>query len=100
MQWTADLHGGFSTAEQTALPVVGDRPVGYHRVNVAEQRRDPGSLLHGTERLIRLRKACQACSWGEAQLVRTGSPHILAIATTWRQNTGGAVHPCAPRPAR
>jgi hypothetical protein len=43
-------------------------PFGYHRVNVAEQRRDPGSLVNCTERLIRLRKECPEFGWGDEQL--------------------------------
>jgi maltose alpha-D-glucosyltransferase/alpha-amylase len=92
MQWTADLHGGFSTAEKTVLPAVREGPFGYHRVNVAEQRRDPNSLLNCTERLIRLRKECPEFGWGDAQIVRTGSPQVLAVLATWRQNAVIAVH--------
>jgi maltose alpha-D-glucosyltransferase / alpha-amylase len=92
MQWTADRHGGFSTAEKTILPVVREGPFGYHRVNVAEQRRDPSSLLNCTERLIRMRKECPEFGWGDYQLVRTGSPHVLAVLATWRRNAVIAVH--------
>jgi maltose alpha-D-glucosyltransferase / alpha-amylase len=96
MQWTADPHGGFSTAEKTVLPAVSEGPFGYHRVNVAEQRRAPGSLLNCTERLIRQRKECPEFGWGDAQIVRTGSPHVLAVITTWRHNAVVAVHNFAP----
>jgi len=92
MQWTADRHGGFSTADKTILPVVREGPFGYRRVNVAEQRRDPGSLLNCTERLIRMRKECPEFGWGDYQLVRTGSPHVLAVLATWRRNAVVAVH--------
>jgi maltose alpha-D-glucosyltransferase/alpha-amylase len=92
MQWSADRHGGFSIAAKTALPVVREGPFGYQRVNVAEQRRDPGSLLNTTERLIRLRKECPEFGWGDAQVLRTASPHVLAVHTTWRQNAVVAVH--------
>ena len=92
MQWTADRHGGFSTADKTILPVVREGPFGYHRANVAEQRRDPGSLLNCTERLIRMRKECPEFGWGDYQLVRTGSPHVLAVLATWRRNAVVAVH--------
>ena len=96
MQWTADPHGGFSTAEKTVLPAVREGPFGYHRVNVAEQRREPSSLLNCTERLIRLRKECPEFGWGDAQIVRTGSPHVLAVLATWRKNAVVAVHNFAP----
>jgi maltose alpha-D-glucosyltransferase/alpha-amylase len=92
MQWTADRHGGFSIADKTVLPVVREGPFGYHRINVAEQRRDPGSLLNCTERLIRMRKECPEFGWGDYQVLRTGSPYVLAVLTTWRQNAVVAVH--------
>jgi maltose alpha-D-glucosyltransferase / alpha-amylase len=92
MQWTTDRHAGFSTADRTILPVVHEGPFGYHRVNVAEQRRDPSSLLNCTERLMRMRKECPEFGWGDYQLVRTGSPHVLAVLATWRRNAVVAVH--------
>ena len=96
MQWTADRHAGFSGADTTVLPAVREGPFGYQRVNVAEQRRDPGSLLNCTERLIRLRKECPEFGWGDAQVLRTGSPHVLAVLATWRHNAVIAVHNFAP----
>ena len=65
MQWTAERHGGFST--RAADRAAGHRrPVyGYQRVNVADQRRDPHSLLNWTERMIRMRKECPEISWGD-----------------------------------
>jgi maltose alpha-D-glucosyltransferase / alpha-amylase len=36
--------------------VISAGPYGFEHVNVAEQRRDPNSLLNWTERLIRMRK--------------------------------------------
>jgi maltose alpha-D-glucosyltransferase/alpha-amylase len=92
MQWTADRHGGFSIAEKTVLPAVSEGPFGYHRVNVAGQRPDPGSLLNCTERLIRMRKECPEFGWGEYRVLRTASPHVLAVLTTWRKNAVVAVH--------
>jgi maltose alpha-D-glucosyltransferase/alpha-amylase len=92
MQWTADRHGGFSVAEKPLLPSVSEGPFGYHRVNVAAQRPDPGSLLNCTERLIRMRKECPEFGWGDYRVLRTGSPHVLAVLTTWRKNAMVAVH--------
>jgi len=92
MQWTSDHNGGFSGAETTVLPAIGEGPFGYHHVNVADQRRDHDSLLNVTERLIRLRKECPEFGWGEAQVLRTGSPHVLAVLASWRGNAVVAVH--------
>jgi maltose alpha-D-glucosyltransferase/alpha-amylase len=58
MQWTSDRHGGFSRARRVVRPVISDPVYGFRKVNVAEQRRDPDSLLNWTERMIRARKEC------------------------------------------
>jgi maltose alpha-D-glucosyltransferase / alpha-amylase len=92
MQWTADVNGGFSTARKTVLPVVREGPFGAHRINVAEQRRDPGSLLNAVERMIRMRKECPELGWGDFQVLGTRSPHVLAVLATWRNNSVLSVH--------
>jgi maltose alpha-D-glucosyltransferase/alpha-amylase len=84
MQWTSDAHGGFSTARRTIRPVIRDEVYGYQRVNVADERRDPGSLLNWTERIIRMRKECPEISWGDFEIVRTNAPGVLAIRYDWR----------------
>jgi maltose alpha-D-glucosyltransferase/alpha-amylase len=71
---------------------VSEGPFGYPHVNAAEQRRDPSSLLNCTERLIRMRKECPEFGWGDYQVLRTGSPHVLAVLATWRRNAVVAVH--------
>jgi alpha-glucosidase len=52
MQWSGELHAGFSTVEPW-LPVGVDRDT----ANVASQSRDAGSLLTLTRRLLELRAA-------------------------------------------
>ena len=96
MQWTADSHGGFSTARRIVRPVIDDEVYGYERVNVADQRRDPDSLLNWTERVIRMRKECPEISWGDFAVLRTeraggaGDPlrlarHVTAHAAQLRE---------------
>lgn len=92
MQWTSDRQGGFSQADRTLLPVISSGPFGYERVNVADQRRDPESLLNATERLIRMRKECPELGWGAYDLVDTGSDNVLAVASSWRGNTVLCLH--------
>jgi maltose alpha-D-glucosyltransferase/alpha-amylase len=92
MQWTADRHGGFSTAERTVLPVITEGPFGTPRVNVAAQRRDPGSLLNCVERLIRMRKECPEIGWGEFQVLSTGARQVLGLHTSWRGNAVVTLH--------
>jgi maltose alpha-D-glucosyltransferase/alpha-amylase len=92
MQWSAERNGGFSTAEKTYLPAVSGGVWGYERVNVEAQRRDPDSLLSWTARMIRLRKECPEIGWGSWEILRTGSPHVLALRYDWRGSSLVAVH--------
>jgi maltose alpha-D-glucosyltransferase/alpha-amylase len=79
MQWSAEPQAGFSTAEQLVVPVITQGVYAYAQVNVEAQRRDPQSLLNWTERLIRLHKECPEFGWGRWQVLRTNSPHVLAV---------------------
>ena len=78
MQWTNEPHAGFSKAERTVRPVISDEIYGYEKVNVAQQRRDPESLLNWTERRIRMRKECPELGWGEFSVLRVDVPEVLA----------------------
>jgi alpha-glucosidase len=62
MPWSHDAHAGFTTAEPW-LPL-GDTP------SVAEQERDRDSLLSLYRRLLALRRAEDALSVGDLELVR------------------------------
>ncbi len=84
MQWTAERHGGFSRAERIVTPVVSDPAFGPERVNVADQRRDPESLLNWTERRIRMRKECPDISWGDFVIIRTKAAPVLVLRYDWR----------------
>jgi maltose alpha-D-glucosyltransferase/alpha-amylase len=98
MQWSAEPHGGFSTAEKTVEPVIGDGIWGYARVNVEAQRRDPDSLLNWTARMIRLRKECPEIGWGSWEILDTGCPQALAMRYDWRGNSLVTVHNFDTRP--
>ena len=84
MQWSTEPHGGFTRADEAGA--AGDRRravYGYQRVNVAEQRRDPNSLLNWTERIIRMRKECPEIGWGDWTVLGTRTPaRAGACATT------------------
>jgi maltose alpha-D-glucosyltransferase/alpha-amylase len=79
MQWTAERHGGFSTAEEVVRPVIDDEEFGFQSVNVADQKRDTSSLLNWTERMIRARQECPEIGWGQYRIVPTSAPEVLAI---------------------
>ena len=98
MQWSTEPHGGFTEAEKPVLPVIDDDIYGYRRVNVAQQRREPTSLLNWTERLIRMRKECPEIGWGDFTIVSTRNRSVLAIRYEWRGNSVITIHNFAPTP--
>lgn len=79
MQWTPDQHGGFSKAKKIVRPVIDDDTFGYEKVNVADQRREAGSLLNFTEKMIRMRQECPEIGWGHYSILKTESPGVLVI---------------------
>jgi maltose alpha-D-glucosyltransferase / alpha-amylase len=87
MQWTAERHGGFSRARKVIRPAIDDDEYGYRKVNVADQRRDPHSLLNWTERMIRARRECPEISWGRFAILPTGVPEVLALRYDWRDTS-------------
>jgi maltose alpha-D-glucosyltransferase/alpha-amylase len=92
MQWSTEPHGGFSTAAKTILPVISGGAYGYEHLNVADQRRDPNSLLNWMERIIRMRKEVPEIGWGDFEILRTGTNEVLAIRYDWRDNSVVVVH--------
>jgi maltose alpha-D-glucosyltransferase/alpha-amylase len=100
MQWSTERHGGFTAGEKPVLPLIDDEVSGYEVCNAADQRREPESFLNWTERIIRMRKECPEIGWGEWQVLRTGSPNVLAIRYDWRDNAIVAVHNLDDRPHR
>jgi maltose alpha-D-glucosyltransferase/alpha-amylase len=98
MQWSSDRHGGFSRAKTVVRPAIADRVYGYETVNVAEQRRDPDSLLNWTERVLRARKECPEIGWGEFTVLRTNVPEVLAMRYDWRETALVTLHNFSNRP--
>ena len=77
-----------------------DDVYGYERVNVADQRRDPMSLLNWTERRIRMRKECPEITWGQFQILRTNVSEVLVIRYEWRGVSLVTVHNFSDRTQR
>jgi maltose alpha-D-glucosyltransferase / alpha-amylase len=92
MQWSPEPQAGFSEARKTVHPLIDKGPYSYRAVNVEAQRRDPGSLLRWTSRMIGVRKQCPEIGWGEWKLLGTRSPQVLAMRYTWRGNSLVIVH--------
>jgi maltose alpha-D-glucosyltransferase / alpha-amylase len=102
MQWTSGHNAGFSTADPELLhrPIASDRTFGYQARNVADQQRDPGSLLNFVERAIRQRKECPEFGWGDAEVLETGNLCVFAHTVTFHDQTLAAVHNLGPEPVR
>jgi maltose alpha-D-glucosyltransferase/alpha-amylase len=100
MQWNSEPCGGFTTApaEEMVRPQP-DGAFGPAKVNVADQRRDPGSLLNHIERLIRRRKETPELGWGTSTLIEIPAPSLFAHRCDWQDSTVVAVHNLSARPA-
>jgi len=92
MQWSTEPHGGFTSGNKPILPVVTGGAYGYEHVNVAQQRRDPNSLLNWMERIVRMRKEVPEIGWGDFSVLRTGTPEVLALRYDWRNNSVMVLH--------
>jgi maltose alpha-D-glucosyltransferase / alpha-amylase len=92
MQWSSERNAGFSTAEKLVHPVIDEGPYDYRRVNVADQKRDPSSLLRWMMRMIALRKECHEIGDGEWRILRTRSPHVLALRYDFEGETVVTFH--------
>ena len=100
MQWSPLRHGGFTTGRRPIRPVIDDPVFGYARVNVADQRRDPNSLLNWTERIIRTRKECPEIGWGDWRLVPRLPAHVLGIQYDFDGRRTIALHNFIDRPSQ
>jgi maltose alpha-D-glucosyltransferase/alpha-amylase len=98
MQWSTERNAGFSKAEKTVLPVIDHGPWSYERINAADQRRDPESLLNWTERIIRMRKECPEIGWGDFTILKTRQKSVLAVRYDWRNNAVVVLHNLADEP--
>jgi maltose alpha-D-glucosyltransferase/alpha-amylase len=92
MQWSADRHGGFTTARRSRVPVIDDDWYGFEKVNVEDQRRDPHSMLNWMERKIRMRRECPEISWGDWKILKTGTVGVLAMRYEWNGKALTALH--------
>jgi maltose alpha-D-glucosyltransferase/alpha-amylase len=99
MHWSMEPQAGFTKNESPILPVICEGPYGYQHVNVAQQRRDPNSLLNWMERMIRMRKEVPEIGWGDFSFIDTGVPNVLAVRYEWRDNAVLTLHNLSPEPA-
>ena len=81
MQWTDGPNAGFSSAdpETLARPVVHSGPFGFKSINVAEQSRDPDSLLNWFSRALATRRRLPELSAGSCRVLDAGNTAVLAM---------------------
>jgi maltose alpha-D-glucosyltransferase / alpha-amylase len=92
MQWSTEPNAGFTKSDKPIMPVISDGPYGFEHVNVAEQRRDPNSLLNWMERIIRMRKEVPEIGWGDFSFISAGAKEVLIMRYEWRNNSVILVH--------
>jgi len=98
MQWSTEPNGGFTRNDKPILPVISTGPYGFEHVNVADQRRDPNSMLNWMERIIRMRKEVPEIGWGDFSFLGTGTAEVLAMQYDWRNNSVVFVHHLSGKP--
>jgi maltose alpha-D-glucosyltransferase/alpha-amylase len=98
MQWSNAPYGGFSTAKKPVIPIVNDSAHGYKKINVADQRREPNSLLNWVERRIRARKELPEIGWGEYAVLDADAASVLVLRYTWRNCALVTVHNFSSKP--
>jgi trehalose synthase len=91
MQWSSDPHGGFTKAAEPVRPLTeGDFSPDH--INVHDQRRDRGSLLHFMQHLILSRRERPEFGWGSVTLIECEAPSLLCHRCDWQDSTVVAVH--------
>jgi len=99
MQWSTEPQGGFTKSDKPVLPVISEGAYGFQHVNVAQQRRDPNSLLNWMERMIRMRKEVPEIGWGDFSFVNTRTNTVLAMRYDWRNNAVLFLHNMTAEPS-
>lgn len=94
MQWSSDENAGFSVASPDALvrPALSGGAFGYERVNVADQERDPESLLNWVEHLFRIRRETPEIGQGEWSIIETAERGVLALRYDYEESVVITVH--------
>jgi maltose alpha-D-glucosyltransferase/alpha-amylase len=81
MQWTAEPGAGFSSADPAAywLPLVDHPDYEPSRVNVADQRDDPGSLLSWVRAMLTARRHHPEMGLGDFTMVETATAAVFGF---------------------
>lgn len=93
MQWSNRPNAGFSKAAPDRLlrPVIADGEYGFERLNVNDQRRDPGSLLNWLSRAVHLRNEFEEFGRGGWEILDSPA-EVLALEGRWGDHRAVAIH--------
>jgi alpha-glucosidase len=81
MQWNESKDAGFSTADKTWLPI----PPSYKQVNVADEERDPGSVLSFYRAMLHLRHENAIFRDGDYKPLNAQNPDVLSFLRTSKE---------------
>jgi glycosidase len=97
MQWTSGANGGFSTADPDDLPApVVTGGFSPDHVNVADQRKDPDSLLNFFRLLTTRYRACPELGWGQLEIIEQPHTQVLTHRLSWDDASLVAIHNLGP----
>lgn len=100
MQWTSGPNGGFSTADPEQLAgLMVEGELSAEHVNVADQRRDPDSLLNWIKLLALRYRECPELSWGKYTVLEHESPSVFAQLSEYEGGSIVALHNFSAEPA-
>ena len=99
MQWSGQPNGGFSAAKPKDLvrPVTPDG-YGPEHVNVADQRKDPDSLLGFMELLTATYRQSPELGWSDVHVLKQPHDSVLAHECRWDDRRLVALHNFGPEP--
>ena len=98
MQWSTEPNAGFTKSPKPILPIIAEGPYGSPHVHVADQRRDPNSMLNWMERIIRMRKEVPEIGSGDFSFINTQTREVLAMRYNWRNNSVLCMHNLSAEP--
>ena len=94
MQWSAEQNAGFSTG----TPWMKVNP-NYSEINVADQEKNPDSVLNFYKKMIQLKKANEVFTYGMYELLLAEDPQIFVYTRTLSQDRVIVMANLSERPA-
>jgi trehalose synthase len=100
MQWNGGKNGGFSDASKRSLRnAVVEGGYGPPHVNVEDQRRDPDSLLHFIQNLVRHYRNAPEFGWGAFEVIEQPNTAVFAHSLSWDGGRVVVLHNFGAHPA-